>query len=277
MKGVNTPVQQMSDYKYIVISDLDGTLCDSREILSDQTKKYLLKFQKEHPEVLFTFSTGRPWAEAKEIYEQLQLKSYISCLNGSYIYNPHTNHLITSFLSTKFLSYLLNIPQTLNNLVRGALITDQLLIPLEPNIPRTTLQSLERSKSNLVGIKLFFRESDCTIVNEIIEQIKKFSPTPRVNLFFYPGLINVELQSSQLDKSSFVQFISNFLGVEYKNILTFGDNHNDIPMMKGGVRSYALSNSLFLLKQEALVISKYSNNEDGVIKELASFFSDKYN
>ncbi|AHC39838.1 haloacid dehalogenase [Mycoplasma ovis str. Michigan] len=267
----------MSDYKYIVISDLDGTLCDSREILSDQTKKYLLKFQKEHPEVLFTFSTGRPWAEAKEIYEQLQLKSYISCLNGSYIYNPHTNHLITSFLSTKFLSYLLNIPQTLNNLVRGALITDQLLIPLEPNIPRTTLQSLERSKSNLVGIKLFFRESDCTIVNEIIEQIKKFSPTPRVNLFFYPGLINVELQSSQLDKSSFVQFISNFLGVEYKNILTFGDNHNDIPMMKGGVRSYALSNSLFLLKQEALVISKYSNNEDGVIKELASFFSDKYN
>lgn len=252
-----------------------GHFSDARDVLSKQTKEYLIEFQKEHPEVLFTFCTGRPWAEAKEVYEQLQLRSYIGCLNGSYIYNPHTKHLITSFLSSKFLAYLLNFPYVLNSLAKGALITDQLLIPIESDLPRATLQALENSNSNLVGIKLFFRDSEWKIVNELIEHIKKFSPTPRVSLFFYPGLINVELQSSQLDKSSYVQFISNYFGVEYKNILTFGDNHNDIPMMKGGVRGHALSNALFLLKQEATVISRYSNNEDGVIKELAKFFSDK--
>ncbi|AFN65329.1 HAD superfamily hydrolase Cof [Mycoplasma wenyonii str. Massachusetts] len=267
----------MSNYKYIVISDLDGTLCNSREILSEQTKEYIVKFQEEHPEVLVTFCTGRPWAEAKDIYEQLQLKSYIACLNGSYIYNPHTKHLITSFLSTKFLSYLLSFPSTLSNLVKGALITDKLLLPLESDLPKATLQALEKSESNLVGVKLFYKESDWGVVSELIAWIKKFSPAPRVSIFFYPGLLNIELQSSQLDKSSFVQFISNYVGVEYKNILTFGDNHNDIPMMKGGVRGYALSNALFLLKQEASVISKYSNDEDGVIKELTSFFADKTN
>ncbi|AGX89262.1 HAD-IIB family hydrolase [Mycoplasma parvum] len=262
----------MSNYKYIVISDLDGTLCTSQGDVSQESIEYLKKFQEKRDDVLFTFSTGRAWNDAKPIYEQLGLKSYISCLNGGYIYNPHTNHLISSCLSERFLKYLLLTPNVLSLLQSGAILTSNIRIPLDSDNPRKFLEAFKKSNSILVGIKFFYKDSDREKVREIIKNIKKFEPEPKVSIFYYPGLINLEIQSKQEDKFSFVEFVANFFGVPYSNILTFGDNHNDIPMTKGGVRSCALSNALFLLGQEATYISKYSNDEDGLIKELDLFF-----
>ncbi|AFO51639.1 HAD superfamily hydrolase Cof [Candidatus Mycoplasma haematolamae str. Purdue] len=263
----------MSNYEYIVITDLDGTLCTSTGKPSKESIEYLREFQKKRPNVLVTFSTGRPWSESKEIYEQLGLKSYISCLNGSYIYNPHNDHLILSSLSEKFLEYALFSPFFLSKVVTGALLTSKPNIPLSAtDSPKALLDCFASSASSLIGIKLLYKSEDDVYVREIIENIKKFKPAPVVNIFYYPGLINLEIQSAQRDKFSFVEFAANHYGVDYPNILTFGDNHNDIPMMKGGVRGCALSNALFLLLQEATVLSKFSNDQDGVIKELDRYF-----
>ncbi|CBZ40328.1 HAD hydrolase, IIB family [Mycoplasma suis KI3806] len=251
---------------------MDGTLCTTQGDISKETVDYLKMFQEKRPDVLFTFSTGRAWNDSKPIYDQLGLKSYISCLNGGYIYNPKTNHLVSSCLSEKFLKYLLFSPFVLSCLQSGDILTNTMRIPLDSEYPNKCFDAFKTSNSVLVGVKLFYKESDKEKVREIIRNIKKFDPEPKVSIFYYPGLINLEIQSKQEDKFSFVEFAANFFGVPYSNILTFGDNHNDIPMTRGGVRSCALANSLFLLGQEASYISKYSNDEDGLIKELDLFF-----
>ncbi|CCE66578.1 HAD-IIB family hydrolase [Candidatus Mycoplasma haematominutum] len=262
----------MFNYEYIVISDLDGTLCNSLGAPSKNTVEYIREFQQKHPKVLFTFSTGRNWADCSEIYESLGLTGYISCLNGAYIYNPKTEHLVISCLGEKFLNFLLHSPHVLPKLHSGSLLTNKVNIPLNTDQPNKIWNTFRESKAILIGIKLLYREEDKQQVNEIIQIIKSFKPAPKVNLFYYPGLINLEIQNDKEDKFSFVKFAANYYGVDYPKILTFGDNYNDVPMMQGGVRGCALANATFLLKQEAQVISKFSNDEDGLIKELDSFF-----
>ncbi|KMZ96215.1 hypothetical protein PVNG_02353 [Plasmodium vivax North Korean] len=114
-------------------------------------------------------------------------------------------------------------------------MTSKSNIPLKKGSPRSTISIIEEEGSLIVGLKLFYRSSDEQRVSEIIERAKQFEPSPKVSVFLYPGLINIEIQSNLRDKFSFVEFLANFLGVPFSNILTFGDNHNDIPMMKGGI------------------------------------------
>lgn len=88
----------MSKYKYLILTDLDGTLLDSNGRLSALTLDYVHRINKRD-DVLFSFSTGRHWRDAEKIYNDLQLKGFVSCCNGAYIYDPHQNWCEYEFLS----------------------------------------------------------------------------------------------------------------------------------------------------------------------------------
>ena len=66
--------------------------------------------------------------------------------------------------------------------------------------------------------------------------------------------------------------------VDKENVVAIGDGDNDIDMIKYVGCGIAMANSPEIVKENADILTKYSNNEDGVfhaIKELLSEESDK--
>ena len=94
---------------------------------------------------------------------------------------------------------------------------------------------------------------------------------------------NLEIKSSELNRIEFVnkgmtklkaiKLILNKLKIDKENVVAIGDGENDIDMIKFAGYGIAMSNSPEIVKENADIVTKYSNNEDGVyyvINELLS-------
>jgi HAD superfamily hydrolase (TIGR01484 family) len=72
--------------RYLIVSDLDGTLLRSDNTISKFSELIIKKLvRKGH---IFCLSTGRPLRAAVQYYKQLGLNSLLLNFNGSYISNP---------------------------------------------------------------------------------------------------------------------------------------------------------------------------------------------
>ena len=100
-------------------------------------------------------------------------------------------------------------------------------------------------------------------------------------------LDNLEITSSELNRIEFVnkgmtkvkaiELLLNKLDINKENVVAIGDGDNDIDMIKYAGCGIAMSNSPEIVKENADIVTKNSNNEDGVyyaIKELLSKESD---
>ena len=96
-------------------------------------------------------------------------------------------------------------------------------------------------------------------------------------------LENLEITSSELNRIEFVnkgmtkfksiELLLNKLDIDKENVVAIGDGDNDIDMIKYVGCGIAMLNSPEIVKENADIITEYSNNEDGVyyaIKELLS-------
>ena len=69
------------------------------------------------------------------------------------------------------------------------------------------------------------------------------------------------------DKSSAVAFLQKYLGITPEETCTFGDNINDIEMLKNAGHSYAVANAREEVKKAAKAVCP-SYQEDGVLSVL---------
>ena len=96
-------------------------------------------------------------------------------------------------------------------------------------------------------------------------------------------LDNLEITSSELNRIEFVnkgmtkvkaiELLLNKLDIDKENVVAIGDGDNDIDMIKYVGCGIAMLNSPEIVKENADIVTKHTNNEDGVyyvIKELLS-------
>ena len=76
-----------------------------------------------------------------------------------------------------------------------------------------------------------------------------------------------------MTKVKSIELLLNKLDIDKENVVAIGDGDNDIDMIKYVGCGIAMSNSPEIVKENADIVTEYSNNEDGVyyaIKELLS-------
>lgn len=263
----------MSNYKYLVLSDLDGTLLNSEGVLSKATVDFVHKLNKRD-DILFSFSTGRSWQEAKHIYEELQLKGFVSCNNGAFIHNPHTGYINFSFISDKVWRSILNNKDFLTDVLKIVVFSDKGEFSFDFKDIDGAAKKIELMDANVFVVKFSF--STCNeILNSKLSFLKSFDLIPGITVFWQPETVSVEISADFASKEFAVRYIGNFYGVSYDNILTFGDQINDLSVADGISRSMAVKNAVDIMKQKAKKISKYTNDEDSVIREVEKFLNSK--
>lgn len=251
----------MKNIKAIIL-DLDGTLLDDNKKIGDKSIEFLKQIKEDIkviPASARQFCTIKPYLEKLDLLDD---NNYTICFNGSLIVNNKEKELFSSYIDKnvviKIDDFILD-----NNIDWTYYLYDSRLLR---NDISDIYEFVNKNKVyKIVGIS----------TPDVVDKIRK-------NL---PEIIsdNLEITSSELNRIEFVnkgmtkvkaiELLLNKLDIDKENVVAIGDGDNDIDMIKYVGCGIAMSNSPEIIKENADIVTKNSNNEDGVyyaIKELLS-------
>ena len=87
------------------------------------------------------------------------------------------------------------------------------------------------------------------------------------------GPLNIlECNPKNVTKASALTYLLDKLNMDRKDLIAFGDEHNDTDMLALAGCGYAMKNASSVLLPYADFITNYTNDEDGVARQLIQLF-----
>lgn len=242
----------MSKIKLIAL-DMDGTLLNDEEIVTDYTKRVIKRAIDAGIEVVI--STGRPIGSCISYAKDLQLPSYVITSNGGQIFTMDQELIEEHTMDAEKIEKLWNIGYE-RNLHMWIIATDAVFVEGRRPSDFHKHQWLKIGYSDL-------KEIDKLYVMEKLKQIGSLEITNST-----PS--NLEVNEAGVNKEAALKFLCKRIGITMDEVMTVGDSLNDFKMIKGAGIGVAVSNA----QDEILDIADYvtlSNNEDGVAKAIEKF------
>ncbi|HMA68981.1 MAG TPA: Cof-type HAD-IIB family hydrolase [Candidatus Mcinerneyibacterium sp.] len=270
--------------KKIYISDLDGTLLNSKAKLSIFTRKrlkYLIKIG-----VNFTIATARSLHSLNNVLKDVNFKLPIIELNGALISDYKTkNHLKINSINFDVATDIYNV---LNDTRHWPVITtydgkkDNVYITnidnkgLKNYYNQKIIEKDNRLRTNTNIEKILSQEIICfTIIGRKTSLTKlykrfvdNFMDKIEIHFFendYFPGWYWITLHDIKANKLNGIKTILKQYNFSKQNLTVFGDHINDIKMFKYSKNSIAVENAKSSLKKYA-THSIGHNNDDSVVK-----------
>lgn len=270
----------MNNYKLIAL-DLDGTLNNTKKVITDKTKAALIKAQQLGAKVVL--ASGRPTAGLFREAEILNMKAYngmFLSFNGAKVVDYTTNNCIydktiSSDYTHKMLKHLKNFKVNVMVAEKEDLLVEDLdgyKSEYEARINNLKLKKVDdldkyidfEPNKLLISAEPEYLASVADAIKEPFgDNLSIYFSTP-----FY-----LEVMANNIDKALALDKIVKHLGIEREEVIAFGDGHNDIPMIKYAGHGVAMGNAVEDLKEIANEIT-LSNDEDGIAYTLSKEFSE---
>jgi Cof subfamily protein (haloacid dehalogenase superfamily) len=273
--------------KVLYVTDLDGTLLNSNEKLSEYTIKTLNKLIDNG--MCFSYATARSLSSASIVTSGLTKNIPVIVYNGTFIINPNTKEKIFSLYFTEeqknsVITILDN--HSISPLVYGYVNGEEKVswLKCKENIGikkyvnsrqgDARLRPIETIEELYSGELFYFT---CIGEKEILTVIYKcFLKMPEFTCTLqreqYTEEYWLEIMAKKATKGNAITTLKEKM--ECEKIVSFGDAINDIPMFKISDESYAVENAVDELKEYATGIIM-SNDKDGVAHWLNDNFKQK--
>lgn len=261
----------------LYVTDLDGTLLRSDTSLSDFTIKTLNRLICGEG-VMFTYATARSFVSASPLVKELELSCPAVIFNGVFVVDPKTGkHIIENVYS-----------EECQALARDFFVSENIAPLVYSNLGGRERVSYLESRFEDVASYVNSRKNDKRLrpvrdYGELFEgdvfyfTIIDPKDTAALDKVFtlengfarnvqrdtYDDMIWYEIYDKNASKANAVLQVKELLHAD--ELVCFGDNLNDISMIKAADRGVAVENACEELKALADVIT-YSNNDDGVAK-----------
>ena len=243
-----------------VILDLDGTLLNDSKKISNDTINFLKNIKDD---IKIIPASARQFCTIKPYLEQLDLLSdnnYTICFNGSLIVNNIEQKIFDSYIDSNTIIEIDNF--ILNNNIDWIY----------------SLYDRKVLRSEISNIKEFVKENKIYKIvglstTKEINKIRNNLPKCILDNFEVTSseLNRIELVNKGMTKVNAIKILLNNLNIDKSNVVAIGDGENDIDMLKYVGCGIAMLNSPENVKSNADMVTKYSNNENGVyfaIKDL---------
>ncbi len=254
----------LSNLKNLFVSDLDGTLLNSKCTLTAYSKNTINKLIDKG--LNFSIATARSWNSAAPIIKGLDLKLPVVLYNGVLVYDPIDKiNIQENFLPQGALDFILEtflkaalepILFTLNERQKPSAYYQKVSnAHMSAYINSRIVQKDSRFKQidSLLKVK---NESTITLISigekEPLLKVKSIvEANCDIEIHFaedvyYKKAFWLEFTSKQSTKKSGIEFLRKHL--EPKTITVFGDNLNDIPLFQAADHCYATDNARQELK-----------------------------
>lgn len=267
--------------KKMIALDLDGTLLQADGQLSQVTIDTIQKVQELGH--LVVIATGRPYRMAIDHYHTLKLKTPLISFNGSLTNIPDVNwafeHSVK--LDKKYLIDILKRKDELemdfiaSEYRRHFYITMDRPETIQPEIfgvdrisDRMRLQT-EKITSDPNALLMQTRHSDKQLLAREIKQ----SFNHELEVDSWGGPLNIlECSPKGINKAYALSYLLDQLGMSRQDLIAFGDEHNDTEMLALAQTGYAMKNASQTLLPFADKQLQYTNQENGVARELQKLF-----
>lgn len=274
----------------LYVSDLDGTLLNANREISIYSKKELNKLIEAG--INFTIASARTPATVVEMLEGINLKVPITLMNGVLIYNVNKKEYIDiKEIEKKSVEAIIDIFDELNKQVFIYAIKDNHLFVYHKEIinkyeqkyfdercdkPLKTFVKVDSYKDSLVDARVvnIVILDDFDIVNKVHNEIKKIEGliAEYHKDIYGEGHYFYEVYSDKASKANGIKYLQRY--VNSKEIISFGDNLNDIPMFEISTECYAMENAVDKLKSMATATIG-DNKSDSVVKFIKDRVSKK--
>lgn len=270
----------------IVVFDLDGTLYDSHKHIDKDTVHKIIELEQKG--IVVGIVTGRFYEELDEVIEKLKLREYngfVASSNGLEIHDfldgeikrftrlskDEVKELIEEAKKHHMISYVWQNGRYsmfdisfMNRLKKLASV-----IPFNVHYIRA-LRETEFEKSISLEVPLYDKVCFAGLpILKLKKSILKQHPEYR---FYDVGRLGTELCKKDVGKLEAIQFICRKKNTSIDCVMAFGDNGNDVDLLASCGYGVAMKNGSAQAKKAAKYISDYTNNEQGVLRFINSFF-----
>ena len=270
----------------IVVFDLDGTLYDSHKHIDKDTVYKIIELEQKG--IVVGIVTGRFYEELDEVIEKLKLREYngfVASSNGLEIHDfldgkikcftrlskDEVKELVEEAKKHHMISYVWQNGRYsmfdisfMNGLKKLASA-----IPFDEHYIKA-LRETEFEKSISLEVPLYDKVCFAGLpILKLKKSILKQHPEYRL---YDVGRLGTELCKKDVGKLEAIQFICRKKNTSIDCVMAFGDNGNDVNLLASCGYGVAMRNGSAQAKKAAKYISDYTNNEQGVLRFINSFF-----
>ncbi|MDT2834979.1 Cof-type HAD-IIB family hydrolase [Vagococcus carniphilus] len=285
----------------MIASDMDGTLLTSHLSISELNKDAVLKAQEQGIE--FMVATGRAYTEAKPPLEDAGIRCGLITGNGAQAFDADGNEIFTISIDKRIAKKVMAILRE-NGLYFELMTSKGVYSDSQPqrlenfatllaeNIPHITFKmaiAMASTHLNMLHINytesydeliesddievlkvITFSDGGQEVLQPIAREIEKLDDVHVTSSF--PN--NIEINHVEAQKGVAVKRLAEAKSIDLKEVMTIGDNFNDVSMLEVAGVSFAMGNAEAGVKK----VAKYeaeSNVNDGVGKAILRAISEK--
>lgn len=278
-------------YKLIAI-DLDGTLLNSKGLISEENKIAIKKAQEQGIEVIL--ASGRSKDSIKNFASEINSNKYLIAGNGALAYDIQKNKdIYDKSIKKKDVLKILGICEensifyslhTKSSILTKSLNYSPLVYHSEnltkPEDKKTSITVIPnlyeyvKENNREKYLKISIQDADKSIFSNIIKKLKhiknvdvievehstkkmlKINNEEMVMQYYY-----TEITRKNINKWSAIKCVSKNMGIKKKQIMTIGDNINDKEMIEHAGLGAVMGNSALAAKHIGdMVVADHNSN-----------------
>lgn len=268
--------------KSLYVTDLDGTLLNSQGKLSEYSVAALNHLIDN--DVLITFATARSLGDLCEIMKDVKVQLPVVTFNGGYISDVRTKlHLKKCFISNDISESIYNLlSQDVGVLVSYNRGNDDLIsydnisskgmsdyILQRESTLKKSLDKFERFdfKDVMAFTVIYEKEKVLYLKNELIH---KYGDTIKIEAWedmYFKSWYWLTIHNMDATKGKALQKLREMVDITFDRLVVFGDQMNDLDMIKGADCSFAVENAVETIKENAHDVIGH-HNQDSVVNKI---------
>ncbi|MBM7709932.1 Cof-type HAD-IIB family hydrolase [Enterococcus lemanii] len=259
--------------KKLIAIDLDGTTLNRHSKISPRTIDVLKKASAAGHHV--SIATGRPFRMSAQYYQELALDTPMINFNGGLVHKPYQKWPFEKehFIQKEIAFEILAQKENLNLDFVAAESRDTFYINRLEDFESSFFAADKATEANLFNnlktnptsllIKTkheFVSKVSTTLMNQFENEID-------VRTWGGPNAI-LEIVPKGVQKAMALEVVAESFKIKPKNIIAFGDEHNDLELLSYAGWGVAMKNGTDQLKSVANDITEKTNDEDGLAEYL---------
>jgi Cof subfamily protein (haloacid dehalogenase superfamily) len=253
----------------LIVCDMDGTLLDNQGQLNEEFWELEPKLADKG--IKFAIASGRQYYNLVEKFDRIKENLVFIADNGSYVVCRNEQVHIDS-LDKESADKFIEIGRKIED---AYVIVSAKSSAYVESTDERFLKEAEKYFKRMAIVADLTKVEDtvlkvtiCDFNNSETNSYLHYKPFEKEYKVAIAGKLWLDISDWGANKGTAIKKMQEKFDISYEETMVFGDYLNDLEMMTAGKYSYAMKNAHPKILEVANYVTKYSNNENGVLETI---------